>query len=186
MATSAFAVDSLSKVYRWRPKAGRSAGVVHAPMKASQAYRYGDILGLDTGATNTPVEPIIDPTGSAGATLSGDASVLPKYIALQTVTAGSSVTLDDTIACVDINDVELLMRLYHTTAGSSEQQDAEFLQPYEWGIYEPDASSTGYYPVIDIANQDGVNGAFQIVEFSSESDPADDYGLVWVETTGLS
>ncbi|KKK49769.1 hypothetical protein LCGC14_3131720, partial [marine sediment metagenome] len=105
------------------------------------------------------VEPIIDPTGSAGATLSGDASVLPKYIALQTVTAGSSVTLDDTIACVDINDVELLMRLYHTTAGSSEQQDAEFLQPYEWGIYEPDASSAGYYPVIDIANQDGTNGA---------------------------
>jgi hypothetical protein len=48
-------------------------------------------------------------------------------------------------------------------------------------IYEVDANSNNYYPVVDVANQDNDHGFIRIAEPFTESGVADDFGIAWCE-----
>ena len=159
------------------------------PVKASETIRNGDILNR-TGVT-AGFERILNPAGTATtATLTGDITdaTAPLYMALANNTSTSSVDLQSKIPAVRLDDIQILMRLYASTASDAEIQDIavgswryEASTLYEFGIYEVDASSANYFLIVDVANQDNDDGVVRIMEPAQESGVGDDFGLVWVE-----
>lgn len=185
----------------FRYRDGMEPRIKYVPIKASEVIRKYDFLKVTQVSNQDKVERALDPAGTdATATLTGDGGGIPRYIALETKTGESSVDSKDVIAVYDVQDLEFLFRLYHSTASSSEPQDVRVtLQPkipvgstaiatdfYEWGIYEIGTGSDNYFPIVDVANQDATNGGVRIVEIPAEADIDEDFAPVWVTFGGLS
>lgn len=194
LAVSAFPVEPSSlatamNATRWRPKPGRTPRVSWIPVKASETIRKYDILNRT--AVTAGFERILNPAGTATtATLTGDITdaTAPLYMALANVTSSSSIDGNSKIAAYSLDDIQVLARLYSSTATNAEIRDIniaswryEASTLYEFGIYEVDATSQNYFLIVDVANQDDDDGAVRIMEAATESDVADNYGLVWIE-----
>lgn len=193
LATSAFPASPTTlatamKATRWRPKPGRTPRVSWIPIKASETIAKYDFLNRT--AVTAGYERVINPAGAVGVTLTGDVTdaTAPLYMALGNVTSSASVDKLSKVAAYSLDDIQVLMRLYASTASDAEIQDInvgswryEASTLYEWGIYEPNTSSSGYFPVVDVGNQDDDDGVVRIMEGSSDSAIGDDFGLVWCE-----
>ena len=188
-------------IWRIRPKGGTwdNVPVHYVPVKSSETIKKYDLLKITQGSNSDQVERALDPAGTAATvTLAGDSGGIPHYLALHDKTSGASQTEQDKIAVYSLYDLEMLVRIYHSTASSAEIEEMRInLRPnipvgatalatdfYGWGIYE--YSTTEYYPILDATNQDGTNGSMAIVEAATEFDVADDFGGVWVAFTGLA
>lgn len=205
LATSAFitnpsALTSAGKLFRYRPKPGRGTPQVsYVAVKSSETILRDDFLKITQASNSDQVERALDPTGTAGATLAGDSGGIPHFIALHDHTSGASQTENDMIAVYSVYDLQFLMRIYHSTAASSEIEEVRInLRPqipvggtalatdfYGWGIFEIGTGSDNYFPIIDATNQDGTNGSLALVE-AAEFGVADDFGAYWCEFTGLA
>ena len=193
MAVSPFTIAPASlavagHTQRWRPKPGRTPVVEYKPVKASEIFRWGDLLKV----TSAQLERVIDPVGTnATATASGGAT-LPKYLALcANFTSDSSVTIADRIPVVALADIQILMRMYHATAATSGPDNVTLAMNgvtsgvyYEYVMYEIGTGSDNYQYAIDVANQDDTNGEFKVVEWLEGQGATDNFALGWCETTG--
>lgn len=179
---SVYAVGSLSGAYNQiRPAQNvLCPATVQMPQKASEVYRYGDILKLTSGT----VERVIDPSGTDGNIVITAGTAV--YYCLRSFTAASSVTVSDTVPCLRLADIDILVRLVSLTAtglastatgSDSEQRDWTIGSSYVMGIHEIGTGSDNYQLVMSAATS---SGSWKIVEFSKESAADDDYGLAWV------
>lgn len=205
LITSAFPVsptdlDTANNTFRMRLKPGREPKMEYVPMIANAVVLKDDFLKVTQASNSDAVERTLAPAGSAGATLTGDSGGITRYIAAYDLTATASVDENSVIGVYDVTDFQFLFRLYHATASSAQIQDIRInVRPqipvgstaiatdfYEWGWWEIGTGSDNYQPIVDVANQDSTNGGVAIVAAANESDIADNFGLVWVEFSGLA
>lgn len=189
--TAPATVFAAGNIYRWRPIQGFDLRqVTYRQAKASETIRRGDILCV----TSEQVERALNPAGTATtATLSGNGGSIPRFVAAYNASTGSASD-KSVIACWDISKLELLFRLYHATAATAVSTGLTYATDpgvttgvyYEWGIAEIDATSTNYFPVLDLANQDDTNGSFKAVELWQESTVTDLFPGVWVQASGVA
>ncbi len=194
LAKSAFptAPSSLltsNKIVRYRKKPGRSPTIEWVPVKASETILNGDILNRT--AVTAGFERAINPAGTADtATLSGDITdaTAPLYMAMHDNTSGASVDDLSKIAVLRLDDIQILVRLYHATAATSGGDDINVgswrYEPttlYEFGIYEYDDGSANYQLILDVNNQDDDDGVLRVMELATEYGISTNFGMAWVE-----
>jgi len=194
LATSEWPVSpttlaTAKNAFRWRPKPGRKPQLEDIPVKASETILKGDFLNRT--AVTAGFERALNPAGTAStATLTGDVTdaTAPLYVAAHAFTSSSSVDDQSRIKAYRVDDLQFLFRLYAATASDAQIQDInigswryEASTLYEWGIYEVDATSANYFPIVDVASQDDDDGVVRIIEPYLGSGVTDNFGLVWVE-----
>lgn len=194
LAKSAFPVAPTSlltsnKIVRYRKKPGRDPTSAWVPVQASETILRGDILNRT--AVTAGFERQIDPAGTADtATLTGDITLAtaPLYWAEHDNISTSSVDDLSKISVLSLDDIQILVRLYHATPATSGGDninigswDWEASTLYEFGIYEYDDSSANYQLILDVANQDDDDGVLRIVELATEYGISDNFGMAWVE-----
>ena len=209
MATSAFTVNPTAlssagpRLPAYRSRNGYPPPVKYVCMKDSEVYRVGDILKVTVDTATTPfqdqVERAVDPAGTdATATMQGTTGTPPRYYCLSTETAPATADQKDVIAVFDLRDIEVLFRLYNSTAASAEPQDFSInAQPeipvgsaalgtlfHRFGIYEIGTGSDNYFPIIGAA--DATDGFVSITEIMTESGVGDDFGLAYGVFGGLA
>ena len=127
--------------------------------------------------------------------LSGDGGTIPRYVwSHGNFTAPSSVDEENVGRCLDITNIELLFRIYHATRTSAVGSALAFATDpslttnhrYEYGIAEQGTTSTSYFPILDLANQDDSNGSFRPVIMGAGFPLASIYGAVWVRASGVA
>lgn len=159
---------------------------------ADAVFRTGDILTESSSAVLRTTAST--PVGSETVTLSGNGGEIPYFVwAGGNFTAPSSVTQANVGAVYDINLVELAMRIYHATRASAIASSLNFaVRPsvtttyYEYGIAEQGTDSKNYFPVLDLANQDGTNGSFAPWSLHEDFGVSSIYGMVWCRATGVA
>lgn len=177
--SSAFAVGSMTHVYRWRWKDGAgSADTKYAPQKASETIKAGDIIKQTSGQA----ERLIDPSATDTAVVI--TSGTPLGIAIHDKTTTGTVTQQDTVAYAPWDKVEILCRLVGNTAdgtgatsAGSTQADFLYNTAYRLGIYCIGTGSDKYFPILAFQTSSGQG---YIKEFSKDSQVTDSYGIVWV------
>ncbi|MCH7601733.1 MAG: hypothetical protein IIB54_03095 [Planctomycetes bacterium] len=112
----------------------------------------------------------------------------PLYLALHDNTSTSSVDDLSKIAVLSLDDIQILVRLYHSDAATSGGDNVnigtwryEAATLYEFGIYEYDASSANYQLILDVNNQDDDDGVLRVVELATEYGISTNFGMAWVE-----
>lgn len=177
---------ALPDVLNYQAKWIRPGKIASIPVAASQTIKRYDWLKLSSG---TAAQAITAP--SATATLSTDGgSVSLLGIALMDLTTTASVTDADRIqVAIADDDLQVAMRLYHSTGSSAEVQDAVLggATVYELERYAPAVSTSFPFYVVDIASGTTTQTAAQLIYAArcSESGVADDFGIVWVKVNYL-
>jgi hypothetical protein len=204
LATSAYPIapadlDSGNNLFRIRPKPGRELNVEYMAVQSSETILKYDLLSVTQASNSDEVHRALDPAGSAGANLAGDSGTVPHYIALADNTSGASQTELDTIPVYSLYECQLLVRVYHSTAGSSDNEAVRVnMRPqipvggtalntdfYGWGYWEIGTNSDNYFLILDATNLDGTNGSLAAVE-AAEFASDDNFGAYWCEFTGLA
>lgn len=164
----------------------------YRPVTASAITRTGDILTVTSNkvlrtAASTP-------SASGGVTVSGNGGTIPRYVSGDgNYTAPASVTTANVLACYDITEIELAMRIYHATRASAVASGLTFAGGgettgvyYEYGNWAIGTNSDNYFPVLDLANQDDTNGSFYPVALADGFGVSSIYGVVWVRASGVA
>lgn len=166
--------------------------LLYRPVTASAVTRTGDILTVTSNkvlrtAASTP-------SGSGGVTLAGNGGTIPRYVSGDgNYTAPSSVTNANVLAVYDINETELLFRIYHATRATAVPSGLTFAGGgettgvyYEYGNWAIGTNSDNYFPVLDLANQDDTNGSFYPVRLGEGFGISSIYAPVWVRASGVA
>ena len=164
----------------------------YKPVTASAVFRTGDILTESSSAVLRTTAST--PVGSETVTLSGNGGQIPYFVwAGGNFTAPGSVTTANVGAVYNISNLDLLFRIYHATRASAVASGLTFAVRsgvttayYEYGISEQGTTSTNYWPVLDLANQDATNGSFYPFELADGFGVSSIYGGVWVRASGVA
>ena len=171
---SAYPKSQFTRVAMVVPRGDVAASTYHMEVGASQTIQQYDILKLSSGLL---VQAIALPGTDNTAAASGG-SLPDLYLAMAPITTGGSVTAADKVAVIKLNEKQagLLLRLYHATGTSAQQQDVLAGTAYQCGRWRGASASEWWYYLSVVTT----NGEFTILEKSPESAADDSYGLVVV------
>lgn len=205
-ATSAFvanpaSLDAAKNIFRVRANpSGPEPRLQYKEIKASETVRRWDPLQIEQVSNSDKLLRVLAPGATAGAVLAGDGLNPARYVSAINVTAPATVTKANVIPVWDIFSLQFLVRLYHSTAGSSEAQDVRTVfkpqipvgatalntDHYGFGWWVIGTNADNYFMIADMTNQDATNGSLALVEAANEFDVADDFGAYWAQWVGLA